>query len=89
VAQPTRHEIAALIERFIGDAPAEPGDEVGWDDFTSIRLRDPFLEGIRLEVGEVQDRFPAEGRYCNDDGVARLREIVVLLRADRTDPARG
>ena len=83
MAGPKRQEIAALIERFIGDAPAEPGDEVGWDDFTSIRLRDPFLEGIRLEICEVQDRFPAEGRYCNEEGIARLRDLVAQLRADR------
>ena len=70
-------EVADLIDRFLRG-------EVGpyeWDDFISIRSRDPRIERVRRECLEIPDRYPTESGYCNDAGVARLRELASSLRA--------
>jgi hypothetical protein len=85
VRQDAAAEVAEIVSRFIHGA----GDAWEWDDFLCVRQADPFLDAIRLECGELQDRFPAapgEG-FCSPDGLARLRELLALLgeRAARSD----
>jgi hypothetical protein len=73
-------EAADLIERFLD---GNIGDHE-WDDFTSVKLRAPFLDGIRLVCVGVHDAFPApvgSGRYCSDDGLALLRSLAEHLKS--------
>jgi len=67
------------IEKFF----AGTGGAHDWDDFTSIRLRNPDMEAVRIECDYLPEKYPpAEGEgYCNEQGLRRLREIVADLRA--------
>jgi hypothetical protein len=74
------HDVAGVIERFLDGTI---GDHE-WDDFTSVRLGDSFLDGVRLVCVGVHDRFPApvgSGQYCSDDGVALLRSLAEHLKS--------
>ncbi len=79
--KPTKEEIAELIERFIN------GEDVlkfyEWDDFVSVRLRDPLLEKIRRRCSEIEKEFPVpgkEGLFVNEEGMKVLRAYVKELR---------
>ena len=47
-----------------------------WDDFTSIPISDPVLEGIRLEACEVDEPL-------NEAGKDKLRELRARVRSLR------
>ena len=41
----TPHEVANIIEKFLDGT----GGDWEWDDFTSLRIKDPALEAIRIK----------------------------------------
>jgi hypothetical protein len=81
----TREEIVNTIEGFVNGT----GSQWDWDDFTSIRLKDPELEAIRQRCVSIPDEFPpADPRaYCSEAGLQDMRRIVADLRS-HTDSAR-
>ena len=70
---------AALIEAFL-DGKSGQWD---WDDFTSIKKKDPFLESVRRRCVSVRDEHPSPhaDAYCDAAGMAVLRGLVQDLRA--------
>ena len=77
-AKRTRLEVAEDLEA-LADGRAGPWD---WDDFTSVKLRDPTLDAIRDRVAELEIEYPpGEGdTYWNPAGVEVVREIARQLR---------
>jgi hypothetical protein len=75
----TREEIVNTIEGFVNGT----GSQWDWDDFTSIRLKDPELEAIRQRCVSIPDEFPpADPRaYCSEAGLQDMRRIVADLRS--------
>jgi hypothetical protein len=67
-------ELAKLIDAFIGDGGTLGRND--WSDFTDYELEDPALERIRWRCENVSYLYPStEGRWCNAEGIAKLREI--------------
>ena len=75
----TREEIANTIEGFVN----RTGSQWDWDDFTSIRLKDPELEAIRQRCVSIPDQFPSADPhdYCSEAGLQEMRRIVADLRS--------
>ena len=75
---PTREEVADILERFLG------GTSSLWefDDLTSIRIRDPDLQEIVRRCVQVRDEFPPEtpGAYTSPKGEAVIRACAHKLR---------
>ncbi len=72
-------EVSEIIERFLDNVPSE----YEWDDFTSIPIKNPFLNGVRLLCAHADSAFPSEpgsGKYCNDKGAELMRCIAVHLK---------
>ena len=71
-------EAAAVIEAFI-DGRSGKWD---WDDYTSIKKKDDFLESVRLRCARACDDYPAKdkGVYCSADGIAVLRALAQEIR---------
>ena len=63
--QLTSIEVAAIIGRFLDGT----GGRWEWDDFTSISILDPVLDGVRRTCGELPDRYPppSPGHYCGEE----------------------
>jgi len=75
----TSEEVAKTIEAFVNGT----GRQWDWDDFTSIRLKDPELEKIRQRCVSIPDEFPPSTRseYCNASGLQVMRDLAQSLRA--------
>jgi hypothetical protein len=71
-------QIADLIERFLKGKV----DEWEWDDFISIRLRDPRLDAIRARCANLPKEFPPNqpGEYCAKVGKDVLKQLADSLR---------
>lgn len=69
-------DVADIIERFLagGGAPYE------WDDFVSLRDRNPVVEGFRKRACDVCVVFPAKEQWCSDAGLAELANIAGDVR---------
>ena len=74
----TRAEVAQCLEDFLEGR----GGRWDWDDFISIRLKDPELESIRLRCASLPERYPPEraGHYCNEEGMGIMRAFLSDLR---------
>jgi len=72
-------DAAAIIEAFI-DGKSGLWD---WDDFTSIKKKDEFLESVRRRCLSVRDEYPTKnaGAYCDAQGLEIMRGLVRELRA--------
>jgi len=77
----TKTEVANLIISFL-DNTCGGWD---WDDFISIKLKDPELETVRQECMAVADAYPAtnQSAYCNKNGIEVLRSIANKLKCSR------
>lgn len=75
----TLEEAADSIEKFVNHT----GGPWDWDDFISIRQKDPELEAVRLKCLSVADDFPSTDRrrYCSDPGFDALRDLLRDLRS--------
>jgi hypothetical protein len=67
----SKTDLAAMLERFIGDAPGCGDYE--WDDFTSVRTT-PELEPYRQRLLQEENSPPGNER--------EVRQIIAELRAD-------
>lgn len=74
-------EAAELIERFVRGDPERGYGE--WDDFTSVPLEDPFLDGVRVACSDVHDLYPPtkDKAYCSEAGHERLLDLARQVRA--------
>jgi hypothetical protein len=68
----------ADVRRTIAEFLAGTGGRWDWDDFISIRLKDPELERVRQIAGALPGRFPPDltGGYCSDEGREVLRQLL-------------
>ena len=71
---------ATVIEAFVNGRSGK----WDWDDFTSLKKKDPFLESVRQRCLDVYDDYPtkAAGRYCSDEGLEVLRAIAREVRTE-------
>ena len=71
-------EVASAIDDFLGDRSGR----YEWDDFISTPLSDPSLEAIRETAAATHERFPPAdgGGWCNEEGVAVLRQLAARAR---------
>jgi hypothetical protein len=70
--------VASVLQGFV-DGTGEPWE---WDDFTSVRIREPRLDAIRMRCATLPVTYPPtqEGHYCSDEGMRVLTEIIRSLR---------
>jgi len=74
----TQTEVAEIISTFLrGGGPAW-----AWDDFISIRIKDPSLDAVRAQCAALPDDYPPSlsGHYCGEAGMAVLRSLAERLR---------
>jgi hypothetical protein len=57
------------VAKYIDDFLQGRGDERDWDEFTSVRIRDPYLDRIRQDCSDATSNPPA------------LRALLEELRA--------
>ena len=71
--------VADIIQGMI-DGNSEGWD---WDDFTSIPIKDPYLDGIRQRCARLWKEYPADRKadYCGPRGVEIMRSYVAELRS--------
>ncbi len=71
-------QAATIIEAFVEDRAGK----WDWDEFTSIKKKDAFLESVRARCVSVFNDYPAKeaGRYCSPEGLEVLRRLVKELR---------
>lgn len=77
------------VAKFIEDFLMGHGEPYDWDDFISIPIGDdPYLEGIRLQCGDLPGEYPPPPgvhAYCNDRGIQILKEVLDELRQKCTE----
>ena len=74
----TKAEVAEIIAAFLrGDGPVW-----AWDDFISVRIKDPSLDAVRVQCAGLPDDYPpsVSGHYCGDAGMTILRSLAERLR---------
>jgi hypothetical protein len=78
----SREEVADTIETFVNGM----GAECDWDDFISIRIKDPELEAVRMRCALMRDEFPPvhARQFCSEVGLETMRRIVANLRANHS-----
>jgi hypothetical protein len=71
-------EAAAIIEAFVENRAGK----WDWDEFTSIKKKDVFLESVRVRCVSVFNDYPAKeaARYCSPEGFEVLRGLAKELR---------
>ncbi len=80
----TPEEVAEIIERFV----AGTASDWEWDDFISVRIRNPQLETIARRCAGLPQEFPPTigGSYTSADGLAVLQAYVRTLRRRNAPP---
>lgn len=75
----TTEDVIQEISKFLNGA----GAAHDWDDFISIPISDPRLDAIRIECSDLRDKYSpgTERKYCSDEGLNRLEEILNDLKA--------
>ena len=75
----TKREIADLIVRFVDGSV---GDHE-WDDFISVRFKDPEIEAIRIKVLKIEAEYPPPkaplfglSPWCSDAGGQALKQLA-------------
>ena len=72
----SRAEVADIIERFLDGT----GGQWDWDDFCSVRIKDPELDAIRLRCAKLSAEDPHPHHYCGAVGIDVMRGFVNNLR---------
>jgi len=69
---------AEIIETFLEGRSGK----WDWDDFTSIKKKDAYLESVRLRCISIHDDFPPKERshYCSPEGMIVLRTLAREVR---------
>lgn len=75
----TKKQTVEILEQFI----TNKGSDWDWDDFISIKQKDPEIEKIRQLCAELPERFPpiVSGNYCNEKGLEVLKKILIDLKS--------
>jgi hypothetical protein len=76
----TKAEVTEIISAFLrGDGPPWV-----WDDFLSVRIKDPSLDAVRVRCAALPDDYPplVAGHYCGDAGMAILASLADGLRGE-------
>ena len=76
-AERTPGEVAGYIRDFLDDT----GGEWDWDDFTSVELKDPALDLIRMEADLVWLPLNQEGRTKLESLYAEARRLAAAYKA--------
>lgn len=73
-----KEQVVEVLENFVNGK----GEDWDWDDFISVRLKDPKLEEIRRRCLNLDKEFPPvkPGQYCNDGGIKVLLEYITQLK---------
>ena len=71
--------VADLIQEMI-DGNSQGWD---WDDFTTIPIKDPYLDGIRQRCARLWKEYPPDRKadYCGPKGVEIMESYVAELRS--------
>jgi hypothetical protein len=66
-------------------------DPYAWDDFTSIPLKDPRLEAIRMRVAKLDEEFPPQtkGELFGPGGFEVIRGFIRELESELNLPSAG
>ena len=74
--------VADLIQEMI-DGNSQGWD---WDDFTSIPIKDPYLDGIRQRCARLWKEYPPDRKadYCGPKGIEIMQSYVAALRSTIT-----
>lgn len=69
----TKGDLAKLIKSFVDGSCGE----WDWDDFTSVKQKDPEIELVRKRINAIPDDFPSDvaSHWCNKKGIQVLLEI--------------
>lgn len=72
-------EIADIIDNFISPDCQNPW---AWDDFTSIKSKDPRVEEIKQDIFAIENKHPPKktGMWCSEEGVVDLSALAKELR---------
>lgn len=75
----SRDYVVDLIQEMI-DGNSQGWD---WDDFTSIPIKDPYLDGIRQRCARLWQEYPPDRKadYCGPKGVEIMQSYVAELRS--------
>lgn len=76
-----KKELSTLIRSFVNGS-CGPGD---WDDFLSIRQKDPEIEQLRLRIIEIEKEYPRTKAktWCSEEGMQELLRIAETLSPTR------
>lgn len=78
------HEQIAKTEvvKYLEDFLSGRGSVWNWDDFISVPIGDTELENVRLRCATLPESCRPEkpGQYCNEEGLAVLRTLLVRLQ---------
>jgi hypothetical protein len=71
--------VADIIQAMIDGT----GQDWDWDDFTSIPIKDPYLDEIRQRCARLWQEYPPdrEADYCGPNGVEIMQSYVAELRS--------
>lgn len=71
-------DIVLIVERFIGDEC----DLREWDDLISIRHSDIETEEWVEKIRKIEEHFgnTSEGVLITDEGIARLRDLILQMK---------
>ena len=75
----SKEYVADTIEAMI-DGSSQGWD---WDDFVSVPIKDPYLDGIRQRCARWPEEYPADRKadYCGPEGVEIMQSYVAELRS--------
>ena len=75
----SKHDVADTIHAMI-DGNSQ---DWAWDDFPTIPIQDPYLDGIRERCAHLWQEYPPdrEADYCGPEGVEIMQSYVAELRS--------
>ena len=76
-------EVASIIEAFVEGRSGQ----WDWDEFTSIKKKDPYLESIRARCVKIPSEHPPKvpGAYCDREGLEVLLALARTIREKMPD----
>lgn len=77
----SREDAARLLDHFLS---LDWNDADLFDLFTATKFSDPLIQQTAEELGSIQNKYPASGAYCSEEGYARIRELRDRLRSEKS-----
>jgi hypothetical protein len=77
----TNEEVIQILQSTL-DGTASSLD---WDNFVSVQIKDPVLDGIRKMVLFLDDQYPPRNKdeWCNPDGQQVIQKIIQQIQSRR------